>query len=116
MVGGASGRCEGDGVRVGWARVHGRSMEPTLRQGDRLLVLHGLRPRVGAVCVVRLPGGTLAVKRLAQRVDDGWWVERDNPREGADSWRVGAVQETDVLATAVLRAWPSPALLRRRSG
>ena len=103
-------------MRVGWARVHGRSMQPTLQEGDRLLVLHGLRPRLGAVCVVRLPDGTLAVKRVTGQVDDGWWVERDNPHEGVDSWSVGAVPDADVLATAVLRAWPSPRLLRRRSG
>jgi nickel-type superoxide dismutase maturation protease len=103
-------------VRVGWARVHGRSMAPTLHDGDRLLVLHGVRPSPGAVCVVRLPDGTLAVKRLARREDGGWWIERDNPREGVDSWRVGVIPEPDVVAVAVLRAWPRPRRLRRRPG
>ena len=91
-------------------------MEPTLREGDRLLVLHGARPRAGAVCVVRLPDGTVAIKRAARRVPEGWWVERDNPRAGVDSWRVGAVPDADVVAVAALRAWPRPRLLRRRSG
>jgi signal peptidase I len=103
-------------VRLGWARVHGLSMEPTLRAGDRLLVAHGARPRPGAVCVVRLPDGTLAVKRATRREEGGWWVERDNPRVGVDSWRVGAIRDDDVLAVALLRAWPRPRPLRRRPG
>ena len=103
-------------VKLGWARVHGRSMEPTLHDGDRLLVLHGARPRAGAVCVVRLPDGTVAVKRATWRVPEGWWVERDNPEVGVDSWRVGAVPDADVVAVVALRAWPRPRLLRRRSG
>ena len=89
--------------RLGLARVHGRSMEPTLREGDLLLVLHGGRPRVGGLLVVRLPDGVVAVKRAVRREADGWWVERDNPREGVDSWHVGAIPDRDVLARVLAR-------------
>jgi hypothetical protein len=41
-----------------------------------------------------------------RRDEDGWWVERDNPREGVDSWVVGAVPEADVVAKVVRRMWP----------
>ena len=97
--------------RVGVAVVRGRSMQPTLRDGDRLLVLHGAAPRVGGLVVVRLPanarrGPVVAVKRVTRREADGWWVERDNPQEGVDSWSVGAVPDGDVLARVVLRFWP----------
>ena len=56
-------------LRLGIALVRGRSMEPTLHEGDRLLVLHGARARVGRMAVVRLPPGPdgprpLAVKRV----------------------------------------------------
>ncbi|QNN51943.1 S24 family peptidase [Nocardioides mesophilus] len=99
----------GSGRRLGLARVHGRSMEPTLHEGDRLVVLHGARPRVGRLAVVRLPGEVLAVKRVTRREPSGWWVERDNPREGVDSWSVGAVPDADVLAVVLLRVWsPDP--------
>ncbi|MDL4777145.1 MULTISPECIES: S26 family signal peptidase [Thermomonosporaceae] len=37
------------------ATVDGRSMEPTLRAGDRLLVRRGVRPRTGQIVVVRVP-------------------------------------------------------------
>ena len=98
-------------LRLGFALVRGRSMEPTLHEGDRLLVLHGARPRVGRMALVRLPPGPdgprpLAVKRVTGRDPDGgpgWWVERDNPRDGVDSWQVGAIAPTDVLALVLGR-------------
>jgi hypothetical protein len=88
-------------------------MQPTLRDGDRLLVAHGTSPRKGQLVVVRLPHGVVAVKRAVRRESDGWWVERDNPREGVDSWSVGTIPDTDVLATVLFRIWP---LLRGRRG
>lgn len=94
--------------RFGLAIVHGRSMLPSLAEGDRLLVRYAARPRVGRPAVVRLPDGTLAVKRIGFEDPDGWWVERDNPREGVDSWTVGAIPEHDVVAVVVVRIWPRP--------
>jgi phage repressor protein C with HTH and peptisase S24 domain len=95
-----------------WAlvRVSGRSMRPTLLAGDRLLVQHGAAPRLGDLVVVRLPDGVVAVKRVTSREPEGWWVERDNPAEGVDSWSVGAIPDHDLLAVVRFRAWP---LVRR---
>ena len=95
----------------GFAVVRGRSMLPTLRDGDRLLVRHGAVPRDGRLVVVRLPDGVVAVKRATGRRDGGWWVERDNPAEGVDSWLVGAIPDADVVAVVRARLRP---LLRRR--
>ncbi len=97
--------------RLGMALVRGRSMAPTLHDGDRLLVCHGLRPRAGAVAVVRFADGVLAVKRLDHHTAQGWWVARDNVREGRDSWSAGAVPDDGVLALALLRLWPRPGRL-----
>jgi phage repressor protein C with HTH and peptisase S24 domain len=101
---------DGAGYSVGFAVVRGRSMQPTLYDGDRLLVVHGAAPRPGGLAVVRLPDGVVAVKRATRREPGGWWVERDNPREGVDSWSVGAIPEGDVVARVLCRVWP----LRRR--
>jgi hypothetical protein len=93
-------------------------MRPTLYDGDRLLVLHGGRVRPGRLVVVLLPDGAdqshivVAVKRAARRQPDGWWVERDNPAEGVDSWLVGPVPDERVLAVVLARVWP----LRLRAG
>jgi hypothetical protein len=101
-------------------------MEPTLHEGDRLLVLYGGRPRTGKLAIVRLPNDArgvprpLAVKRLSRRDPaggDGWWVERDNPREGLDSWAVGPIPAAGIRARVLLRVptrfhLPVPARLR----
>jgi phage repressor protein C with HTH and peptisase S24 domain len=97
-------------ARLGLAVVRGRSMRPTLLDGDRLLVRHGAVPRPGRLVVVRLPDGVTAVKRATRRDGSGWWVERDNPDEGVDSWSVGAIPDNDLIAVVLLRIWP---LVRR---
>jgi phage repressor protein C with HTH and peptisase S24 domain len=102
-----------DGPAFGIAVVRGRSMEPTLFDGDRLLVRYGASPRVGRLVVVRIPDRPLSVKRVARRTPEGWWVERDNPHEGVDSWLVGAIPDDDVVARVVVRVWPWR--VRRRS-
>ena len=94
------------GRRVGLARVQGRSMLPTLAPATCCSSSTAAVPRVGRLVVVRLPDGTVAVKRAVRREPDGWWVERDNPREGVDSWLVGAVPEDRVVARVLGRVWP----------
>jgi len=81
-------------------------MRPTLRSGDVLLVRTRARVRAGRLVIVRLPDGVVAVKRATHRVPEGWWVERDNPAVGVDSWQVGAVAEAEVLGLVLARIWP----------
>jgi signal peptidase I len=97
--------------RVGVGVVRGRSMEPTLVEGDRLLLLHRAAPRLGGLAVVRLPDGVVAVKRVVRREPGGWWVERDNPVVGVDSWSVGAIPDDAVVARVLCRL---PTRVRRR--
>ena len=87
-------------------------MEPTLREGDVLLVLHGARPRTGRLALVTLPPDEhgiprpLAVKRVTgtdPADPTRWWVERDNPAEGVDSWLVGSLPTDAVHAVVVAR-------------
>jgi signal peptidase I len=93
-------------MRLGLAVVRGRSMEPTLLAGDRLVVRYDAVPTPGDLVVVRLPDGTVAVKRAVRREPAGWWVERDNRSGGVDSWSVGAIRDGDVLAVVWRRVWP----------
>ncbi|MEO7070777.1 MAG: S26 family signal peptidase [Nostocoides sp.] len=90
----------------------GRSMEPTLCSGDLLVVARGIRPRIGSLAVCRLPPDPagaprpLAVKRVTGRDPADptrWWVERDNLREGVDSWLVGSLATADIRAVVLGR-------------
>ena len=103
-------------ARWGLATVTGRSMLPTLREGDRLLVRYGARVRPGAVVVARFPDGVLAVKRV-ERADrhfsgaDAWLLVSDNGTEpGA---RRAPVRTDAVLGVVRLRVWPRPRCLVR---
>ena len=90
-----------------------RSMEPALRPGDWLLVRGTRRIRPGQVVLAGHPGrpDLLIVKRAARRVDDGWWLESDNPDAGAvDSRRFGPVPASLVRGRVLVRYW------RRRPG
>lgn len=92
-------------------------MKPTLSDRDLLVVAYAASPRIGDLVVVQLPrdaGGAprpVAVKRLTGRDPHDprrWWVERDNPNEGVDSWLVGGIPEADLLARVLWRLWPTP--------
>ena len=84
-------------------------MEPTYRPGDVLLWRRGGRPlRSGDVVVVQLPGGRpLGVKRLGDRLVEGWQLLSDNP-VGTDSRSFGAVPPSAVRGRVLLRLYRVP--------
>lgn len=102
-------------IQLGIAVVRGRSMLPTLTDGDRLVVGYGVRPRPGRLVLCALPPHAdgaprpLSVKRLAGAAEDhgrpgpGWWVESDNPTEGVDSWVLGALPPAAIRAVVLAR-------------
>ncbi len=95
----------------GIAVVRGRSMQPGLRDGDRLLVRWGVEVSPGDVVVARLGDGTVAVKRAVERRDTrtgvpGWWLLSDNAVDGVDSRHRGPVGDDAVLAVVRARVWP----------
>lgn len=102
-------------IRLGIAVVRGRSMLPTLADGDRLLVAYGARPRAGRLVLCQLPPDSdgmprpLSVKRLTGPArlcglpENGWWVERDNQAEGVDSWLLGPLPPTAIKAVVLGR-------------
>ncbi|NGN92123.1 peptidase S24 [Nocardioides sp. KC13] len=106
-------------VPFGTALVRGPSMEPSLRDGDRLLVAYGRTPVEGSVLVARFPDGAIVVKRAADRRTTysgrpAWWLLSDNPDapNAMDSRHRGPVADADVIGVVVARLWPRPRLLR----
>jgi hypothetical protein len=94
------------------ADVTERSMEPTLRPGDRLLAWRGLRagrpPRIrpGQIVIAALPTAPdfLLVKRAERLLPGGWWLRSDNPAAGAvDSASFGLVPPGLIEARVLLR-------------
>lgn len=88
-------------------------MEPTLRQGDLLLVRYAVRPRPGDLVVARFPDGALAVKRAVEprptrSGGTGWWLLSDRPDRGVDSRHRGPIPQEAVSAVVLLRLWPRP--------
>ena len=98
--------------RPALVRVRGRSMWPTYREGDVLLVIAGAPPRAGRAAVVRLPpdgsgrARPLSVKRLTRPDPERsghWWVDSDNSVEGVSSLDVGTLTSEDVVAVVACR-------------
>ena len=91
--------------------VAGRSMEPTFRDGDWLLVRTSRRPpRAGQVVVASDPRepARLIVKRVRGVAPSGVTVQGDNPDpEGStDSRHYGPIPAAAILGRPVLRYAP----------
>lgn len=86
-------------------RVAGPSMEPTLADGDFVLVDLAQAPGVGELALASPPGDhqLRVVKRVARiTADGGFWLSSDNPERGVDSRRWGTVAGGDVHGRVTL--------------
>jgi nickel-type superoxide dismutase maturation protease len=96
--------------------VHGASMVPALRHGDRLLAwLRAPRrtPAVGRIVVVELPDRPLSVKRLVAVEPGGALrVEGDNEYASTDSRTLGALPRSSLRGVVLVRVWPRPGRIR----
>jgi nickel-type superoxide dismutase maturation protease len=83
-----------------------RSMQPTLRPGDWLLVRRTRRVQPGRLVVAWHPArpSLLLVKRASRREQDGWWLSSDNPDgAAADSRSFGLVPPALIEGVVLLR-------------
>ena len=88
--------------------VRGRSMLPTLRPGDRLLVARIGRPRPADVVLATDPRDQRRemIKRVAGIDASGVHLRGDNPAASTDARAFGAVSAARIQWRAVLRYWP----------
>lgn len=114
--------CAGSALAVRRVVVEGDSMEPTLREGDRLLVAR--LPRRLAPAVLR-PGllvsaedprqpDRLLIKRVASVAPSGVELAGDNSAKSTDSRAFGPVVAGSVRAVALYRYAPAPRAGRLR--
>lgn len=94
--------------RYGVVVVRGESMQPTLDDGDLLLIDRWRKPTVGDLAIIRFPDGEISVKRVDLIEPEGYFVTRDNPNRGRDSWTLGGqpIPAEDVLARVIRRIRP----------
>jgi signal peptidase I len=114
-------------VMIPWV-VAGPSMEPTLEEGDRVLVdlftLRGRLPRTGEIVVLSGPGGEDLVKRIAREpypseapyppstltpdspLETSYAVLGDNGDQSLDSRTFGRVPRHRLRGLVVWRYWP----------
>lgn len=112
-------------VAVPWA-VDGPSMEPSLEEGDRVIVAilrRGERPRVGQVVLLEGPGDEPLVKRIGtpqsaagaipapeipteSALEPTYVVLGDNPSASSDSRVFGPVPLHRIRGVVVWRYWP----------
>jgi signal peptidase I len=108
--------------------VSGPSMEPTLMDGDRVLVdlwsLRGRLPRPGEIVVFSGPGDEDLVKRIApepypgtspypapvlpasSQLEPTFGVLGDNPAQSEDSREFGRIPRHRVRGRVTVRYWP----------
>lgn len=90
-------------------QVRGRSMLPTLRPGDRLLVARTTRgARVGEVVIALDPrdAGRELVKRVAAVGAAGVTLHGDNPALSTDGRSFGSLPAGAIRWRVVGRCWP----------
>jgi nickel-type superoxide dismutase maturation protease len=89
--------------------VEGRSMEPTLAPGDRLLVVRARALHPGDVVAVRDPTQSrrVLVKRVGAVLEDEIVLRGDNPGASTDSRNFGPVPSSAVLGRVVRCYSPS---------
>lgn len=88
--------------------VAGPSMEPSLRNGDWVLVRLTTRLRPGDVAVMAHPHrpDLRIIKRLVHREPGGWWVLGDRPDASDDSRKFGPVADSCMIGRVALRYKP----------
>ncbi len=96
------------GRRLGRVEVEGDSMLPTLRPGDRLVVVRGRRARPGDLVTLPDPRRPerVVIKRVTEVTDDHVVVRGDNPGASTDSRSYGPVPAASVQGRVVYRYFP----------
>lgn len=81
---------------IGFRRVSGDSMQPTLSDGHVIIVFPSKSPAIGDVVVAYCDGKEL-IKRVIKVQSGTYWVEGDSPERSTDSRHFGWIDKSDIL-------------------
>ena len=85
-------------------RVAERSMEPTIKEGDYLVLLAFGRLGIGDIVALKHPYKNLTIiKRIVKARVDSIYVEGDNGKSSEDSRRFGFVKKSVVIGKVLLK-------------
>lgn len=93
--------------------VHGKSMDPTLREGQDILSFNwaylGKKPKVGDTVIVKM-GNKEIVKRIQLIYDRMVVVTGDNKEESTDSRHFGPVNKSQIIGKVIYQSGNVPKL------
>lgn len=87
-------------ILLGKFKISGHSMEPTIHEGDKVLVLAFLKVKKGDVVAFRYNTKVL-IKRVKNIKGDVYELKGDNTRDSLDSKQFGEVSKNDIIGKVV---------------
>lgn len=81
---------------IGFRRVFGESMAPTLRHGQKIVVIRADDYAVGDIVVAWHENKEL-IKRVVRVQNGSYWLEGDNLANSTDSRHFGWIDKSDIL-------------------
>lgn len=82
--------------------IHGKSMEPTLREGAILVIKKTKRVKLQDMIALYSPQDQrIIIKRLVRITESGYFVKGDNGDGSTDSRHFGAVKKEDIIGRVV---------------
>ncbi len=83
-----------------WIKVYtvsGSSMEPTLKEGDLILLRKPKEIQTGDVIVFKHQNNDLYIKRVSKIENNEYYVLGDNPTKSTDSRKFGFIKSSKVV-------------------
>lgn len=82
-------------------RLQGHSMEPTLKEGDFVLVYKWTTPKIGDVVAFK-ESEKVFIKRIKNAKNNVFFVEGDNKPDSLDSRKIGLIKKWQIIGKVVL--------------